>query len=250
MTFKTAIFITARLKSKRLPKKVIKPILGQPMIEHMIERLKRTGISPIVMMTSTNFQDDPLIEIAKRNNIDYFRGSEDDVLARIRDCARKFKPDLIISATADDPLKEPILIQRMIERYKETGFDFCEIEGVPDGCESYALSKKAVEKVCELKDDEDTEIWGPYFRDTGVFKCEKIKIDDPKIFRPHYRVTVDTPEDFEVVLKVFENLSKQKDYFDIYDICGFLDQNPKIVKINSHIETRKPPQINIKSTKK
>ena len=246
MNFKTGIFITARLKSERLPLKVIKPILGRPMVEHMIERLKKTGISPIVMMTSTNSQDDPLIEIAKRNNIDYFRGSENDVLVRLRDCVRKFDVDLIINATADDPLKEPILIQKMVDRYGQDRYDMCEIKGAPDGCECYALDKNALEKACEIKDSEDTEIWGPYFRDTGIFKCDNIEVDDEKIRKPHYRVTVDTLEDFEVVNNIFETF-KEKEYFNIYDICEFLDKNPEIVKINTHIKTRKPPEIGIKN---
>jgi spore coat polysaccharide biosynthesis protein SpsF len=243
---RVGIFITARLKSKRLPMKVIKPILGKPMIEWMIERLKHSNIEPIVMMTSTNPQDDPLIEIAEKCGIPHFRGSEDDVLLRIRDCNRKFDVDLIISVTADDPLKEPIFIDKMVERYYDTGYDFCEVDGLPNGCEAYAVSKSAVEKVCEAKDAADTEIWGPYFRDSGLFKCQVIKVTDPAILRPHYRITVDTPEDFEVVSKIFEILTREKEYFDVYDICKLLDENEDLVAINAHIEQRKAPPIKMK----
>lgn len=243
---KTAIFITARLKSKRLPFKVIKPVLGKPMIEWMIERLKHCEIQPIVMMTSINPQDDPLVKIAKKQGIEYFRGSEYDVLLRMRDCARKFKIDLIISVTADDPLKEPIFIKKMIEKYKQNPFDFCEIEGLPNGCESYAVARKALEKVCEIKNDSDTEIWGNYFKKPGTFKCEVVRAEDPKIFRPQYRVTVDTPEDFKLVSKLFSILSKKKKYFDVYDVCELLDKNKELVKINARIKQRKAPKIKIR----
>ena len=184
------IFITARLKSKRLPKKTTKLILGRPMIEWMIDRLKVCNVEPIVMMTSTNPQDDPLIKIAKKNNIDYFRGSEDDVLLRMRDCARKFNVDLIISVTADDPFKEPIFIEKMIERYFETKFDFCEINGLPNGCESTAVSRTALEKICEIKDASDTEFWNPYFKELSIFKCDVIRVSDPNIYRPHSHLTI------------------------------------------------------------
>lgn len=244
--FKTGIFITARLKSKRLPFKAINPILGKPMIEWMIERLKRCNIDPIVMMTSTNTQDDPLVKIAKKNKIDYFRGSEDDVLLRMRDCARKFNVDLVISVTADDPLKEPIFIKKMVRRYIDRKFDFCRIEGLPNGCESYALSRKALEKVCKMKNTSDTEIWGPYFWEPGVFKCEVIRVNDPNIFRPQYRVTVDAPEDFKLVSKIFSIFLKKKGYFNVYDVCKLLDEKPELVKINAHIEQRKAPKIKIK----
>lgn len=244
--FKVGIFITARLKSKRLPFKVIKPILGRPIIEWMIERLKYCNIEPIVMMTSTNPQDDPLVKIAQKNKIDYFRGSEDDVLLRIRDCARKFNVDLVVSATADDLFKEPIFIKKMVEKYFENRFDFCEIEGLPNGCESYAVSRKALEKVCQIKNASDTEIWGNYFRDTGKFKCEVIKVEDPNIYRPHYRVTVDTKEDFKLVTKILGILSKKKKYFNVYDICRLLDENPDLVKINACVKQKKAPKIKIK----
>lgn len=243
---KIGIFITARLKSKRLPFKVIKPILGKPMIEWMIDRLKRCNIEPIVMMTSTNSQDDPLVEIAKKNKINYFRGSEEDVLLRMRDCAKKFNIDLLISCTADNPLTEPIFIEKTIERYFETRFDFCEIKGPPNGCKSYAVSKEALEKVCETKKDSDTEIWGPYFRKPGIFKCDVIKVSDPNIYRPQYRVTVDEKEDFELVTKIFSVLSKDEEYFNVYDICKLLDENKNLVKINAYIQQREDPKVKIK----
>lgn len=236
---KVGIFITARLKSKRLPYKVIKLISGKTMIEWLVDRLKHCNIEPIIA-TSTNPQDDPLVEIAKKNKIDYFRGSEDDVLVRIRDCARKFDIDLVISITADNPFAEPIFIEKMIERYLDTNFDFCEIEESPLGCGSYggiyAVTKSTLEKVCEIKDSSDTEIWGSFIKDPGKFKCDVIKVKDPNILRPEYRVTVDTQEDFDLVTKIFEILLKDKEYFNIYDICSLLDKRQDLVKINTDID--------------
>ncbi|MFC2004684.1 N-acetylneuraminate synthase family protein [Chloroflexota bacterium] len=243
---KIGIFITARLKSKRLPLKVIKSIMGRPMVKWMIDRLKRCNIDPLVMMTSINPQDDPLVEIAEKNGIPYFRGSEDDVLVRIRDCARQFDVDLIISATADDPLKEPVLIEQMIRRYLDEGYDFCEMEGAPNGCECYALKSTAVEKACEMKASSDTEIWGPYFREAGVFKCDVIKVTDPRIQRPQYRVTVDTQEDFNLVTWIFNTLLKKRKEFDIYDICQLLDENPEMVAINANVRQRPSPKAKLK----
>jgi N,N'-diacetyllegionaminate synthase len=242
---KVGIFITARLKSKRLPMKVIKPILGRPMVEWMIERLKHAGIDLIVMMTSTNLQDDPLIKIAKKNRIEWFRGSEEDVLMRLRDCARKFDVDLVINVTADDPLKEPLFIEKLVQRYLERKYDYCDTLGLPNGCESHGLTRKALEKICRIKKDTDTEIWAAYFTDTGMFKCDTVKVEDPTIYRPDYRITVDTPEDFKVVTEIYRRLSK-KGYFNVYDICEFLDKNPELRKINSHIEQRRRGKVNVR----
>lgn len=241
---KIGIFITARLKSTRLPFKVIKPILGKPMIEWMIERLKHCQVKPIVLMTSTNRQDDPLIKIAKKNKIDYFRGDEEDVLIRMRDCARKFKVDLIISATADNPLVEPNLIGKQIEKYLKTKFDFCETVGLPLGCGAYAISKTALEKVCDIKNDSDTEIWGPYFKKRPkTFQCAAIKIKDPAIKKPDYRLTVDTPEDFKLITYIIKSLSKEKKYFNIYDICKLLKEKPSLLTINAHIKQKSAKKV-------
>ena len=238
---KVGIFITVRLKSKRLPFKAIKPILGKPMISWMIDRLKRLNIEPIVVMTSTNPQDDPLVEIAKEKNISFFRGSEEDVLLRMRDCARKFNVDLVISVTGDNPLVENIFIKELIKKYFERRYDFCEIKDLPIGCFSYGISKVALEKVCEIKEASDTEIWGNYFRQPGIFKCDAIEVMDYNIRRPQYRVTVDTQEDFELMTKIFETLLKEKEFFDIYDVCRLLDENPSFVKINSQIQQLNEP---------
>lgn len=244
---KVGIFITARLKSTRLKEKVIKPISGKPMVTWMIERLKHSNIRPIVLMTSTNLQDDPLIETAKENDIPFFRGSEDDVLDRIKCCAKEFDIDLIISVTADDPLKEISLMDNVVDMYLDEKFDYIEIEGLPNGCEFYGISRDAVEKVCELKADEDTEIWGPYFLGKPeLFKSKTLKIEDPQIIRPHYRVTVDTPEDFKLVTKIFEQLLKEKDFFDVYDICRLLDENPDLVKINADVKQKQIKKVNYK----
>lgn len=245
--FKVGIFITARLKSTRFPKKVIKPILGKPMVEWMIDKLKQANIDLIVMMTSTNPQDDPLVEIAKKNKIEYFRGSEEDVLVRLRDCARKFKVDLVINATADNPFTESIFIKKLVEKYFDNKFDYCKIEGLVSGCPSEAISRSGLERACELKDETDTEFWDRYFTDTGKFKCDTIKVQDPEILHPEYRITVDTKEDFELATKIISALSKEKKYFDVYDICRLLKEKPELLKINENIEQIKPPKPKIKS---
>lgn len=244
---KTGIFITARLKSTRLPLKAIKPILGKPMIEWMIERLKHCQVKPIVIMTSTNRQDDPLIKIAKKNKIDYFRGDEEDVLVRMRDCAKKFNTDLIISITGDNPLVEPIFIKKYIKRYFKTKFDFCETQGLPLGVGAYALSKNALLKVCDIKNSKDTEIWGPYFKKCPeIFKCEVVKITDPAIAKPNYRLTVDTAEDFKLITQIIKRLSKEKKYFNIYDICKLLNENPNLLTINAQVKQKNASKVKFK----
>ena len=246
---KIAVFLVARLKSKRLPLKAIKPILGKPMIKWMIERLKLAEVWPTVMTTSVDLQDDPLVEIAKKEGIDYFRGSRDDVLVRMRDCARKFNVDLIIVVTGDNPLLDPVFIRKTIKRYFETKFDFCETKGLPLGFDVFSVSKRALQKACEIKKDTDTEMWAPYFKKTGIFNCDSLDISDPKITGRKYRLTVDEKEDFELVDKVF-NAFSGKPNFSIYDVCELLDKNKDWPQINAHIKSRPDPKIELKEIKK
>ncbi len=116
------------------------------------------------------------------------------------------------------------------------------MEGTPNGCECYALTRTAVEKACDLKASSDTEIWGPYFREAGIFKCDVIRVTDPRIRRPQYRVTVDTQEDFDLITRVFDTLLKKREDFDIYDICWLLDENPELVAINAQVQQRASPK--------
>ena len=113
---KFTFLITARLKSKRLPKKVLLKVLGKPLIVHMINRIKYAkNIDKIIICTSTNVQDDPLEEIANQEKINCYRGSEDDVLQRLLDAAKKFNLNHFANMTADVPMIDPFLIDEFIE---------------------------------------------------------------------------------------------------------------------------------------
>src|SRR3989344_7870705 len=101
------ILIACRLKSERLPEKALIPILGKPMISHLIERVKTAKmVNEVVLCTSTNPQDDPLVDIARGNNICVFRGSEEDVLGRFIAAAEEYNLDHVVRVTGDDPLTD------------------------------------------------------------------------------------------------------------------------------------------------
>jgi spore coat polysaccharide biosynthesis protein SpsF len=143
---KTAITITARLKSKRLPKKVIKKIEGKPMIEHQIERLKCAKLpDEIILCTSTNPQDDILVEVAEKTNIACFRGSEEDVLERLLEAAKKYYIDFIVSTTADNPLTDPQYIDKTIEKFNESNADYITSLDLPFGTFSYGVKVAALD---------------------------------------------------------------------------------------------------------
>jgi spore coat polysaccharide biosynthesis protein SpsF len=244
---KTAITITARLKSVRLPRKVTLKIQGTPMIVHLIRRLKLAQRpDSVVMCTSTNPQDDILDDIAAQEGIDCFRGSEDDVLDRLMNACRTLGIDLISSCTADNPFIDPVYIDRLLEYHIEQENDYTRIDGLPFGTFTYAVNYPALVKACEIKAAEDTEVWGGYFTQTGLFKTGVLKVTDPAVRRPDLRLTVDTPEDFELITRIFDQLYEEARIFPLKDIVALLDSRPDLRAINAQVEQKAAKPIHLK----
>ena len=243
----TAILITARLKSTRLPMKVIKPILGRPMICHMLDRLKLAQRPhKIIICTSTVAQDDPLEEIAAHESVCCFRGHPDDVLLRLTHAADQFGVDAVISCTADNPFVDPVYIDRLTDFHLEHGYDYGKSEGLPHGTYAYALSYQAMVRACEIKAETDTEVWGGYFTETGRFSWGVMQVDDPSVRWPELRLTVDTPEDFELVIRIFDELYKPGEVFPLRAIVDLCRRRPDLVAINKHIQQKPARPIRVK----
>lgn len=245
-----AIMITARLKSTRLPMKVVKPILGRPMICHMLDRLKLVRSSQkIIICTSTLVQDDPLEKIAAQESVYCFRGHPEDVLLRLTDAACHFGIDTVISCTADNPFVDPVYISRLIDFHMQEGNDFSKIEGLPFGTFSYVLSHRAMIRACEIKDETDTEVWGGYFTDTGVFKVGILYVTDPEVRRPNLRLTVDTPEDFELASRIFQALHIEGRVFTLREILRLFDEHPELARLNAHVQQKPAKPTRVKPSK-
>src|SRR3954447_26803692 len=117
--------IEARMTSSRLPGKVLLPARGKPLLELMVERLQRSRhLDAIVIATTEDASSDPLQELAERLGIGCFRGSEDDVLARVLGAAQAYDADLIVELTGDCPLIDPALVDHAIEGHREGGADY------------------------------------------------------------------------------------------------------------------------------
>lgn len=233
----TAIFITARMKSTRLPNKLLFQIKDKSIIEHLIDRLKLSKLADfIVLCTSINPDDKVLVDIAKKCGIKWFRGSEKDVLGRYLAAAKKFNVDYIVSLTADCPLIDPIYIDKTIELYRETGADFIVSKELPVGTFCYGIKVEALKEVCEIKDEIDTEVWEGYFSQTGLFKVEYLKIDNPDLRRPEIRMTLDYQEDFQFIKEIFDRLYKPGQVFSLKEIMGLLKEHPELIKINEHCQ--------------
>ena len=233
---KIGFLITARLKSTRLPKKLILQLNGREVIRHMIDRLKLSSVlDNIIICTSTNPQDEPLIKIAVDEGIDYFLGDEEDVILRLYNASKEFGLDYALNITADCPLVSIEYIERILEKYKETNADLIRCLDIPHGFYSYGLKIDAMRKVCEIKKSKETEVWGRYFTDTGLFNIVDLEIPKEYI-RRDYRLTLDYPEDFKFFQEIFRHFGEDTYKTSMSEFIKYLDENPQIVEINKHCE--------------
>ncbi|MBN1902429.1 3-deoxy-manno-octulosonate cytidylyltransferase, partial [Candidatus Sumerlaeota bacterium] len=207
---KIGFLITARLKSSRLPFKILLDLNGKTVIERIIDRIKEIkNISDIVLCTSTNPQDNPLAEIALKNGIYCFCGSEDDVLQRLLDAARFFSLDYFLGITADNPLFTIHYSNRIVDEIKRNDYDFIRLEGLPFGAATYGFRTKALETVCRIKNIVDTEIWGYLVNRPEVFSVHTIKAES-KLNRPDLRFTLDYWEDYQMINALYREIPFQR----------------------------------------
>jgi len=249
---KVGFLITARLKSTRLPKKLLKTINGETMISLMIKRLKLANeLSTIVIATSTNPEDDPLELIAKQEGVECFRGSEEDVIERLYSAAKEYKLDYVINMTADCPMVPFDYIGQLIETYKNTNADLVSCYALPAGIFLSGLKIDGMKRLLELKDSANTEYWLYYYLKTDLFKVVPLPIDK-SLIRENMRIVLDYPEDFEMIEKLYHGLGKYAYKASTAEVIDFLDEHPEIVSINKdcavkgQIRTDEDPNSKVK----
>ena len=215
-------------------------VMGKPLIVHMLDRIKHSRhIEDIVICTSTNSQDDPLEEIAEKEHVHCFRGSEDDVLERLLRAARSYDMTNFANITADCPLIDPLLIDRAVEEYDKVNADLVMYDdsnnNIPFNC--YVLRVSALEKVCELKKETDTEVWLNLFT-IHMFKIHSIIVED-KYRHNSLKTSLDYPEDYEFIKKVFGELYDPDRVFSLPDVIDLANRRPDILSINANPELLK-----------
>jgi len=242
-----AVLITARLKSTRLRQKVLKPIMGRPMLYHLVERL-RLAAKPkkIIVCTSTVAQDDALQEFAEQVGVECYRGDPDDVLLRMLEAAEFFGVETIVSCTADNPFVDPIYIDRLVEYHLKEDNDFSRSEGLPFGTFAYVLKREAVKKAVEIKANKDTEVWGGYFTETGIFRWSTMAVNDRCVNWSELRLTVDEIDDFDMVTEIFNQLYQENKVFPLEDIVSLCRNRPNLVSMNASVKQKDGAEIKLK----
>ena len=242
-----AVLITARLKSERLKRKALAPILGRPMIAHQIERL-RTGTRPdsVIVCTSTVAQDDDLARLAREEGAGLYRGEPEDVLKRILDASHAFGFDAVFVCGADNPLVDPVEMDRLLDFLVDGSYDYATTTGLPFGAFGWAVTRPALEHACAIKATERTEAWLGYFTETGLFRCGELEARET-VRRPELRITVDTPPDFQLMTRIFEALDRRGEVFPLEDVIRLCDERPELPALNAFVKQKKPLPIRLRS---
>jgi spore coat polysaccharide biosynthesis protein SpsF (cytidylyltransferase family) len=234
------------MNSTRLPKKVLRNINGNPMLEYVIKQTLSSKLIKNVIIATTEKNDDlPIIKYCKKNNLMYYRGSSDDLLDRYYKCAKKFKCKTIIRITSDCPLIDPKIIDEILKKFLNNSYDYIsnnieKIDGkwenatcnFPQGMTVEVSSFEALEKAWKkAKKPSEREHVFPYIQ----FNSELFKISNVKMKNDfsHIRCTVDKSNDLKFVRKIYEKMKNEK-IVTIKDIIKIIDENPKLIEINSN----------------
>ncbi len=235
--------IEARMDSSRLPGKILKDVLGKPMLERLIERVKRSKfIHEIVVATTVAPNDEATIEACRKIGVKSFRGSSDDVLDRVLKAAKTNKADLIVELTRDCPLLDPEIIDLVIKHYLDNNYDYVSnvLERTfPRGLDTQIFSVKVLEEVSKLtQDPADRENVSLYiYEHPERYRLGNL-VAALELKRPELRLTVDTEADLNLVREIYSNLYPKKPDFSLRDVIQLLDSKPELKQVNVHIKQK------------
>lgn len=241
----TLIIVQARMTSTRLPGKVLLPLCGEPMLTRLVERLRRAQrVDGIVIATTTNATDDPIASLCEALGVPCHRGSEHDVLSRYADAARLHGADVVVRITADCPLIDPALVDQVIATYEEGDSHYVSNMlpptwpfGMAVEVFSAAVLRQANAEATEAAEREHVTpfiYWHPErYRLRNVPSQNDLSAQ---------RWTVDTPEDYELVRRLFESLYPIHPAFTLADLLAAMKAHPEWVEINRHIQQKPATQ--------
>jgi len=231
--------IQARVSSTRLPQKVIKKIEGKTVLEHLILRAKKVkNCDKVILATTDKKDDDVLGKIAKELNVLAFRGSENDVLDRYYQAAKLFKIDPIVRITADCPLLDPKIVEKVIDFYFSGNYDYISNTHpptFPDGMDVEIFNFKSLEKSwkkAKLRSERE-HVTAYIFKNPKLFKIGNITYE--KDFS-HLRLTLDEKEDLILIRKIYKELYPKNPFFGLEWVLELFKRKPELIEINQHIK--------------
>jgi spore coat polysaccharide biosynthesis protein SpsF len=240
---RTVAVIQARTGSTRLPGKVLLPLLGEPLLVHVVRRVGRASrVDATVVATTTLPGDDAIVDLAQGRGWAVTRGSEMDLLDRYLDAARAHDAERVVRITSDCPLIDPDLVDEVVAALEAEGADYAsntlEPRTFPRGLDVEAMTMAALEAAGTAdRDPASREHATPYlYRHPDRFRLAGVRLPDDL---SGHRWTVDTPEDYELVRRIFDALGR--DDFEWRDALAVVEANPAWSGLNRHVTQKIVP---------
>ena len=238
-TLNIVAIIQARCNSSRLTGKVLADIDGKPLVERVVNRIKQVElIDKVVVATSISASDNPLEEWCKSEKVDFFRGSESNVLERFYECAKAFDANIVVRITADDPFKDPVVISQAVNLLiNNNNYDYVSNTlkpTYPEGIDVEVFRFEALEVAFKNATlSSECEHVTPYIWKDSI-KFSLFNFEYTKNLS-YLRWTIDYPEDLEFTRAVYIKMRDKAGVFLMKDILSLLKKYPALTKIQRNI---------------
>tara|TARA_Y100000296_G_C5172540_1_gene258098 strand:+ start:621 stop:2375 length:1755 start_codon:yes stop_codon:yes gene_type:complete len=234
--------IVARCNSSRMPNKALRKFGEKESVSILIDRIKKcNNIDTIILATSTHESDDKLVDMAKREDINYFRGSLENVAARYYEAAKEYGLDHFVRITGDAICSDYSMIDRLIESHLLSCCDVTFMKNMPFGTHNQVVSintiKTIVKKATTLKNTEYLEY---YLENDRYFNINYV--ESGYSFDSRLRITLDYEEDYEFLSSIYKNFDST---VHLNDILSFLAENPSLIEVNTHKMQKTPFNQNL-----
>lgn len=241
---KIAGIIEARMGSSRLPGKVLLPLGGKPALERLIERVSRSRwLDEVVVATTTEDRDQPIVDLCQRLGVRAFRGSENDVLARVLGAAEAAGADLICELMGDSPLADPVLIDLVVGTHLAGDYDYTSNflfeNALPMGFAAGVFPTAVLRRVEQLTQDpvDRSHVTCFIYHNPRLFRLQGVAAN-AQLVGPNIRLCLDTRSDYDLLTRVFDALHREGECVPAHEIIRHLRANPELLGINAHIRQK------------
>jgi spore coat polysaccharide biosynthesis protein SpsF len=232
--------VQARMGSTRLPGKIMLPLCGKPLLVRMVERVKKTALAgTVVVVTTTDKEDDQVEQLCISENIPVYRGHPTDLLDRHYSAALKHKADLVLKVPSDCPLIDPAVIDKVIRYSLDHSGEYDYVSNLhpasyPDGNDVEVMTMAALETAWKNASRTlEREHTTPYiWENPQLFRIGNVLWESGKDFSTSHRWTIDYPEDYEFIKSVYEKFFPSNPVFRLNEILDLLENNPGIFDLN------------------
>ena len=197
------------------------------------------GCDGLVLATSANAENAPLVELAKGMGVSCYRGDEDDVLRRYIDCAKHVGAQHVVRVTGDNPLTDVATIERLVALHRAENADYTYVPGdaLLMGILAEVISLRALERSWNRGEPRHrSELMTLYIKENPrQFRIRTLELA-PELYRPAYRLTVDEPADVQLMQAIFDRLDAPGTVVETREAIALLDREPDLARINAHLQ--------------